>query len=71
MITNENLEFAVIGKFTYGWPEIHELRRQIPRQCELKGDCKIRLLCNRYILIRASLMKDYVHLLSKPSFNIT
>lgn len=70
IIINENLEFAVIGKFSYGWPEIQELRRLIPKQCDLKGECKIGLLSNRHILIRASLVEDYVHLLSKPSFYI-
>lgn len=51
MIINENLEYAVIDKFSYEWPEIQELRRLIPKQCELKGECKIGLLCNRHILI--------------------
>ncbi|KAG5591557.1 hypothetical protein H5410_042071 [Solanum commersonii] len=71
MIINENLEYAVIGKFSYGWPDIHELRSAIPKQCEMKGECKIGLLCNRHVLIRASLLEDYVHLLSKPAFYIT
>lgn len=26
MIVRENLEYAVIGKFSYGWPEIQDLR---------------------------------------------
>lgn len=71
MIINENLEYAIIGKFSYKWPEIQELQRLIPKQCELKAECKIGLLCNRHILIRASLMEDYVYLLSKPTFYIT
>lgn len=71
MIINENLEYAVIEKSYYGWPEIQELRRSIPKQCELKGEYKIRLLNNRHILIRGSLMEDYVYLLSKPEFYIT
>lgn len=40
MIINENLEYAVIGKFSYRWPEIQELRRLIPKQCALKGDAR-------------------------------
>ncbi|KAH0725267.1 hypothetical protein KY284_001132 [Solanum tuberosum] len=28
----ENLQYAVIGKFSYGWPELDELRRIIPKQ---------------------------------------
>lgn len=31
MIVNENLEYAVIGKFSYGWPNFHELRRIITK----------------------------------------
>ncbi|WMV47050.1 hypothetical protein MTR67_040435 [Solanum verrucosum] len=71
MIVNENLEYAVIGKFSYGWPEIQDLRKLISKQCELKGDCNIGLLSNRHVLIRATLLEDYVHLLSKPAFYIT
>ncbi|KAH0651620.1 hypothetical protein KY290_032943 [Solanum tuberosum] len=71
MIVNENLEYAVIGKFSYGWPDIQDLRKLIPKQCELKGECNIGLLSNRHVLIRATLLEDYVHLLSKPAFYIT
>ncbi|WMV49188.1 hypothetical protein MTR67_042573 [Solanum verrucosum] len=71
MIIKENLQYAILGKFSYGWPEIQELRSLIPKQCNLKGECKIGLLSNRYVLIRASLLEDYVSLLSKPMFYIT
>lgn len=70
MIKNEKQQYAVIGKFSYGWPDIHELRRLLPKQCGLKSECTIGYLSNRYILIRASCMEDYVHLLSKPIFYI-
>ncbi|KAH0713421.1 hypothetical protein KY289_009380 [Solanum tuberosum] len=70
MIVNENLQYAVVGKFSYGWPEIQELRKLIPKQCDLKGECNIGLLTNRYVLIRATLLEDYVNLLSKPVFYI-
>lgn len=70
MIKNEKLEYVVVGKFSYGWREIQVLRRLIPIQCELKGEVNIGLLSNRYILIRASRIEDYVHLLSKPIFYI-
>lgn len=56
MIINENLQFAVTSKFSYGWPEITNLRRLIPKYCELKGECKVGLLSSRYILIHASLL---------------
>ncbi|KAH0666514.1 hypothetical protein KY285_027720 [Solanum tuberosum] len=71
MIINEDLQYAVIGKFFYGWPDILNLRKFIPKQCELKGEVNIGLLCNRYVLIRASLLEDYVKLLSKSQFYIT
>lgn len=51
LVINESLEHTVIGKFSYGWPNIQDLRRLILKKCELKGECKIRLLCNRHILI--------------------
>ncbi|WMV09736.1 hypothetical protein MTR67_003121 [Solanum verrucosum] len=71
MIVNENLQYAVVGKFSYGWPDIRELRRLIPKQCDLKGECNVGLLTNIYVLIRATLLEDYVNLLSKPVFYIT
>lgn len=70
MIAIEQLQFFGIGKFSYGSPGINDLRILIPQQCKLKEDVNIGLLSNRYILIRASLMVDYVHLLSKPVFYI-
>lgn len=71
MIINESLQFVVVEKFSYGWLKIQDLRKLIPTQCELKGECKIGLLINRHILIRASLLEDYVHLFLKPAFYIT
>ncbi|KAH0655674.1 hypothetical protein KY285_030556 [Solanum tuberosum] len=41
MNTIENLQYAVIGKFSYAWPEMDDLRIQIPKQCDVKGGCKI------------------------------
>ncbi|KAH0689108.1 hypothetical protein KY289_016466 [Solanum tuberosum] len=68
MIIKENLEFVVIDKFSYGWPEIQDLRKLIPKHCELRRECKIGLLSNRHVLIRASCLEDYVNLLSKSAF---
>lgn len=68
MIIKENLAFTIIGKFLYGCPAIQDLRKVIPKQCEFKGECNIELLSNRHVLIRASCLEDYVHLLSKPVF---
>ncbi|WMV25600.1 hypothetical protein MTR67_018985 [Solanum verrucosum] len=61
----ENLQFAVIGKFSYGWPELDDLRVQIPKQLQIKGDCNIGLLRNRHILIILSQMKDFINIMSK------
>ncbi|KAK4723627.1 hypothetical protein R3W88_026406 [Solanum pinnatisectum] len=71
MIIKENLEFAVIGKFLYGWPEIQELQKLIPKQCEMRGECNIGLLSNRHVLIRTSCLEDYVSLLSKPAYYLS
>lgn len=70
MITNEDLQYVVMGKFSYGWLDIHELSNLVLKQCELKGDVNIGLLSNGYVLIRASRLEDYVNLLSKPTFYI-
>ncbi|KAK4367311.1 hypothetical protein RND71_015191 [Anisodus tanguticus] len=70
MINQQDLRFAVVGKFSYGWPEISCLRTSIPKQCELKGEVRIGLLCNRHVLIRCSLFEDYLTLMSKPNWNI-
>lgn len=29
--TIENIHYAVVGKFSYGWPDIEELRIHTPR----------------------------------------
>lgn len=71
MIINEDLQYAVIGKFSYGWPDIKKFRKLIPKQCELKRDVNIGLLSNRYVVIRMTILEDYVTLSSKPQFYIT
>lgn len=58
IVINENLQFAVIGKLSYRLPKLTDLRRLIPKYCELKGECNIGFLSNRHILIRALLMED-------------
>ncbi|KAK4727146.1 hypothetical protein R3W88_032063 [Solanum pinnatisectum] len=37
MNTIENLQHAIVGKFSYGWPDLDELRTSIPSQCNIKG----------------------------------
>ncbi|CAN4097094.1 unnamed protein product [Withania somnifera] len=70
MIKHENLEYAVVGKFSYGWPTIQDLHRRIPMECEFKEECNIGFLCNRHVLIRCSLFEEYIRLLSKPVYYI-
>lgn len=63
--TIENLQCAVIGKFSYGWPKLEELRVIIPKQCNIKRDYKIGLLKNRHVLIRLDQQEDIINLMSK------
>lgn len=70
MNTIENLQYTVVGKFSYGWPELEDLRTQIPKQCHVKGECKIDLLRNRHILMRFSLMEDFVNMMAKNAYYI-
>ncbi|WMV24564.1 hypothetical protein MTR67_017949 [Solanum verrucosum] len=37
MIIQENLQYAILGKLSYDKPDLHELRKVIPVQCEIKG----------------------------------
>lgn len=68
MIVKEILEFVVIEFFLYDWPDIRESRKLIPKHYELNGECKICLLGNRRILIKASCSEDYVNLLLLLTF---
>lgn len=70
MNTIENLQFAVIGKFSYGWPKLEELRTIIPRQCNIRGDCKIGLLGNLYVLVRLDQQEHFINLMSKNIYYI-
>ncbi|KAH0709069.1 hypothetical protein KY284_010496 [Solanum tuberosum] len=47
----ENLEYAVVGKFSYGWPDLETLRKSIPSQCSIKGECSIGLFRNHHVLL--------------------
>ncbi|KAG5586312.1 hypothetical protein H5410_046746 [Solanum commersonii] len=66
----ENLQYAVIGNFLYGWSDIYELRTQIPKQCTMKGECKIGLLRNRHILMRFSRHEDFINMMSKRNYDL-
>ncbi|KAK4736949.1 hypothetical protein R3W88_000646 [Solanum pinnatisectum] len=66
----EDLQYAVIGKFSYGWPELEELRTTLPHQCNIKGECKIGFLRNWHILIRLDQHTDFINLMSKSIYYI-
>lgn len=67
-ITQHGLQLAVLGKVLCGKPMIHELRKVIPIQYELNGPCLIELIEDNHVLIKITLMEDYVHLLFKSAF---
>ncbi|KAK4717545.1 hypothetical protein R3W88_015883 [Solanum pinnatisectum] len=46
MIVKENLQYAIVGKFSYSKPEIKELRKVILGQCGVKSECTIDLPLN-------------------------
>lgn len=65
----EELQFAIVGKFSYGWPELDDLHIQLPKQLKVKGDCKIGLLRN-HILLRFELMEDFINVMAKNVYYI-
>ncbi|KAK4380770.1 hypothetical protein RND71_002632 [Anisodus tanguticus] len=70
MIHQQDLNLAVIGKFSHGWPEIGLLRTAILKQCGLKAEVNIGLLCDRHLLIRCTIEEDYDILMSRQTFEI-
>ncbi|KAG5591239.1 hypothetical protein H5410_041753 [Solanum commersonii] len=67
----KDLTYIVVGKFSYGWLDLEDLRIQIPKQLNVKGDVKIGILQNRHILMRFNLMEDFVNITSKNIYYIT
>ncbi|KAH0664937.1 hypothetical protein KY285_026143 [Solanum tuberosum] len=70
LIIQENLQYAIIGKFSYVKPDIMELRKTIQNQCGIKSECTIGVLDTRHILIRLTSLEDYVQLLSTAVFYV-
>ena len=64
----EDLQHVVIGKFSRGWPDLEELGKIMPSKCGIKGDCKVGLFRPRHVLIRCSLMEDFINLTSKGAY---
>lgn len=60
----EGLHQAVIIKFAYGKPVLSELRKLLPKQFDVKGNCNIGQLDFRHLLVRFDLYEDFVRVLS-------
>uniref|UniRef100_M1DYT0 NB-ARC domain containing protein n=1 Tax=Solanum tuberosum TaxID=4113 RepID=M1DYT0_SOLTU len=69
-ITEENLKYALIAKFSHGRPELPDLRKILPQQLRFKGECNIGLLESRHVLLRFTLKEDYIAIFSKTSRSI-
>uniref|UniRef100_M1DLG3 DUF4283 domain-containing protein n=1 Tax=Solanum tuberosum TaxID=4113 RepID=M1DLG3_SOLTU len=69
-ITEENLKFALIAKFSHGRPELPDLRKILPQQLGFKGECNIGLLESRHVLLQFTLKEDYIAIFSKTSRSI-
>lgn len=41
----EFLQYAIVSKFVQAWSYLDDLRKNLPMQCDIKGDCKIGLMC--------------------------
>ncbi|KAG5631091.1 hypothetical protein H5410_002808 [Solanum commersonii] len=66
----EELQFAVVGKFTYEWSDLEELWRIIPQQCDVKGSCQSGLFRNKHSLIRLIKLEDFVNMISMEAFYV-
>lgn len=63
----EGLHQAVIIKFSYGKPNLQELRQILPNQFGVKGGCNIRQLEYRHILVRFDLFEDFAQVVSRTN----
>ncbi|XP_070010414.1 uncharacterized protein [Nicotiana sylvestris] len=69
-VMEEGLHQAVVIKFSYGKPELHDLRRIFPKQFDVKGSCNIGQLEFRHLLVRFDLYEDYVNFVSRSTGHI-
>ncbi|XP_070028939.1 uncharacterized protein [Nicotiana sylvestris] len=63
----EGLHQAVILKFSYGKPNLQELRQLIPKQFDVKSYCNVGQLEYRHVLVRFDLFEDFVQVLSRST----
>lgn len=66
----EGLQYAVVGKLSYGWPDLQQLRRMIPGQCGTKGECNIGVLRDKHVLNRMTLWEHFISFKSKNAHYI-
>lgn len=66
----EGLQYAIVGKLLYGWPDLQQLRRLVPIQCGIKGECNIGYLRDKNVLIRMTLWQDFLNFTSKSAHYI-
>lgn len=55
LIIKQNLQYVVLGKFSYRKPDIHELRKVLSSQCDIKGEYSVGLIENSYVLIKLTI----------------
>ncbi|PHU22134.1 hypothetical protein BC332_07241 [Capsicum chinense] len=66
----EGLQYVIIRKFSYGWPDLNDLRIQLPKQLNVKGGCNIGLLRNHHVLKRFDRVYDFITVMSKSVYYI-
>ncbi|KAK4712371.1 hypothetical protein R3W88_006884 [Solanum pinnatisectum] len=49
-IQEENLQYALVAEFSYGRPDMINLRKIFTRHFKIKGDCNLGLLDHRHVL---------------------
>lgn len=61
----KGLQYSIVGKLSYGGPELQQLRKLIPIQYGIKGECNIGFLRDRHVLIRMILWQNFLNFTSK------
>lgn len=56
----QNLQYAIMGKFSYGKTHIEVLHKIILAQYGIKGQSTIEVMDERHVLIRLEVLEDYV-----------
>ncbi|KAK4732850.1 hypothetical protein R3W88_025838 [Solanum pinnatisectum] len=68
-IQEVNLQYALVAKFSYGRPDMIDLRKIFTRHFEIKGDCNLGLLDHRHFLVRLSNREDFMEVYSRAGVN--